>query len=449
MRTPFFLILLFSFLTLSPVALRAEAIFTEIMYDPQGADGDAGGEWVEVQVTGSDALNFATLRIADKTGTSGSFSNRTITHVIGPEEVEPGAYGIIAKNPDQFRATFPLFAGSLYSSPLSLTDEDTLHLLDAALGLLDDVSWTSDQGGKGDGNTLQKVGDEWTDGTPTPDGPFAGGTKQSDSGDTPSDTDTGGDSSHHGPAVLTSTPPFRPLVVHIGDDRLTAVGNPLSFEPVLENESPSGRPEFSWSMGDGTVIRKRSVEYEYARAGTYVVVLTVSSGNQKAVARITVRVIKPELHFVREEEGIAVSNLSSDEVNLYGWEVESGSKDFVFLGDTILLSGSSLILDPDTTGIEDISGTVDLLNPAGERYARLEPLAPFGEVAGVSSSLPAPFLPPSPTVKRPEPPPVAPLKKPLSSEGDVPESALEPVSIVVEKPQGVWEKMKQFLIQLL
>src|SRR5690606_16691719 len=151
-------------------------------------------------------------------------------------------------------------SGPLFQSTFSLTDEDTLHLLDESLLVIDEVSWISSEGGKGDGNTLQKVGEEWTNGTPTPGGPFEGGTEEGTSEEPKGE---GGESSHHGPAPLITTPPFRPLIVHIGGDRLTAVENPLHFEAKFENEPTLGRPEFLWSMGDGTLLKRRLVEHTY------------------------------------------------------------------------------------------------------------------------------------------------------------------------------------------
>ena len=90
-----------------PMYVQAQAVFTEIMYDPPSTDSESGGEWVEVFVTGSEGLDFSPFRIGDKTGTSGSFSNRSITHVLGNSEVYAGEYAVIAKNADQIRTAFP------------------------------------------------------------------------------------------------------------------------------------------------------------------------------------------------------------------------------------------------------------------------------------------------------------------------------------------------------
>jgi hypothetical protein len=459
MKNTFFFCFL---LLLFPFGAYAQMTITEIMYDPEGTDADAGGEWIEVYAE-SNVDNVISWKVADRTGESGSFANRTITHASGAETIGAGVYAVFAKDPTAFTAIFPSYDGPLFKSTFSLTDDDVIKLLNENLSEKDNVSYTADIGGKGDGNTIQKDGDVWTNGTPTPGEEFAGGTKDSNQDKEEEEKETvgstsGGTSSHSGPSPLSNTNSTKPLSLYIGEGRLTSVGSPLQFIAEVKNLTDAKRkPEFVWSMGDGRTREGEEIEYSYDRAGIYVIVVNAYEKERQGTARISVRVNESDLHITGTAEGdIVIENKHEGEINLYNFRIETEDGSFRFPLDTILLRDSTLTLSPDTTNIVVQAETSILLrNPDGAvvsesvreivsssiilseiipasfftRTSAWTQSAPISEVSTPSISPSLPTLPATETFIEDEEEKI---------------SEVAGVTFAVEKPKSMWQRMGEF-----
>lgn len=135
---------------------------TEIMYNPPG--DNTGREWIEVRNTGSDsiALSSKSLRIIDAHGKHG------IKPASGDGEVAAGALAIIATNPSAFLADYPSYTGALFKSALSLTRAGSIAAGDTGGHLFAQADYSSDAGGKNDGNSLQIKNGKLVAGRPTP-----------------------------------------------------------------------------------------------------------------------------------------------------------------------------------------------------------------------------------------------------------------------------------------
>jgi len=131
---------------------------SEIMYDAPGSD--AGHEWIEIFNDGSASVSIADWRLLE-----GGVKHK-LAAVSGGDSVQPGQYAIIADNPENFRTDFPDFNGQLFDSAFSLSNTgETLKLLNAEGATAVSVSY---QGTAGDGNSLNKSGNEFVARTPTP-----------------------------------------------------------------------------------------------------------------------------------------------------------------------------------------------------------------------------------------------------------------------------------------
>ncbi len=131
------------------LAEKGSVIITEIMYDPIGRDG--GHEWIEVYNASPSAIPFTTWKIYEG-DTNHSISGSSTSALL------PGSYAIVANNTVTFRADYPGFLGSLFHASFSLSNStDALVLRDASLTNVDSVSYSSALGGKGDGNSLQRL----------------------------------------------------------------------------------------------------------------------------------------------------------------------------------------------------------------------------------------------------------------------------------------------------
>src|SRR3970282_1941634 len=88
-------------------AAEASVSITEIMYDPKDTDSNSGGEWIEVQNTGSVAIDL----------TKWIFFENDTNHGItadGISEIPPGGYAVISRDITVFKNYFSGFPGLLF-----------------------------------------------------------------------------------------------------------------------------------------------------------------------------------------------------------------------------------------------------------------------------------------------------------------------------------------------
>lgn len=145
---------------LLPAPLSAYVAVTEIMYDL--AEGsDSGREWIEVYATGPTDLTE--LKFVE------NGSNHAIRATRGAF-IPSGAYAVIADNPAKFAADYPGYAGFLFDSAFSLSnDGESIAISDAAGNTIDIVVYTS-VSANGTGDSLQRHpgGNQFDAGVPTP-----------------------------------------------------------------------------------------------------------------------------------------------------------------------------------------------------------------------------------------------------------------------------------------
>lgn len=168
-----------------------------------------------------------------------------------------------------------------------------------------------------------------------------GGSGEGDDGD-----DNGGDESgHSGQSELSDVPEATKLAVGAGRSRLTTIGSPVIFKAITSSGDDQG-VVFTWSFGDGGSVNGEQAEHTYQFPGTYVVVVNAYRGEERAVARTTVRVIDPQIAITAIDPTyrsyIELSNPSADEVNLMSWRLYAGEQYFVFPTDTILPPNSKI-----------------------------------------------------------------------------------------------------------
>jgi hypothetical protein len=152
-------------------------LITEIMYDVPGAN--TGRQWIEVANTSTGAsaesidLSAKTLRLFD-TVSAGTVSH---AHLItsynnGTTILVPGAVAVIAENPEDFLQDWPQYSGILLKSAFSLNEAGTVGISTTDGTVLDAVNYSSAEGARGDGNSLQRSlanpGALFKAGAPTP-----------------------------------------------------------------------------------------------------------------------------------------------------------------------------------------------------------------------------------------------------------------------------------------
>ncbi len=159
--TKIFLSLALLFVLAAPASASAAVLITEIMYDLEGADG--GYEWIEVTNTGEAPVDIGAWRLFE------NGVNHKLALFAGTAPVlMPGQSAILADKPDNFVARFPAVV-PVFDSAFSLSnDGETLMLKNASGATVDQVTYRSTLGAKGDGASLHLEGEVLRPAMPNP-----------------------------------------------------------------------------------------------------------------------------------------------------------------------------------------------------------------------------------------------------------------------------------------
>lgn len=327
----------------APLTSHAAVVITEIMYDLPGSDTDR--EWVEITNQGSATVDVSGYKFFEY-GTNHGLTLATGATVLAPEQS-----AVIANNAATFKIDWPNYSGTLFDSSFSLSNTgEPLALKNSAGDIEDSVSYTSDFGAAGDGNSLHRSGNSFVARAPNP------GVFGSQSGSTPS---SGGPSSSPSSySTSTSTPTSTPaqnstITARAGGDQTVFVGAGSVFEGEALGTQGSllQNARYVWNFGDGAVAEGKSVMHTYLYPGTYIAVLSIASGEYSASDRLTVTVLLPEVALVVEADGsLVVRNASSREIDLGAWSLVRGGAIFTIPRRTFVPPGGSTRFAPGVLG---------------------------------------------------------------------------------------------------
>jgi hypothetical protein len=370
-----------------PVCVFAQVVITEIMYDIEGTD--TGREWVEVQNTGSTAVDLSLWKL---------FEANTAHKLVPVGDISLPALGfaVITDNPDKFKADNPQFSGLLFDSTFSLSNEgEVLVIRDPAGADSDSVTYQPALGGAGDGTTLQKTASGWisapaTSGLPTTATESVHSTKnegQSAASTSSSTTSTDVNgleestsvvdtlSTHSSQSVITVSRDKEDFQVTAGRPRLGFVGAPLTFEgkiKVAKNTS-SGSLQGIWSFGDGTEQTGERVRHSYEFAGDYIVVLNASLGDSSAVTKIKVKILEPQVNLNFDgQRALEITNESNYELNIGGWILETADRRLILPRDTLIAKKSSIKISLYQSSLYPAKEYVRLANPSGKVLSTIQ-----------------------------------------------------------------------------
>ncbi|OHA19653.1 MAG: hypothetical protein A2836_02105 [Candidatus Taylorbacteria bacterium RIFCSPHIGHO2_01_FULL_45_63] len=341
---------------LLPVLARADVVINEIAYDIEGSDTDR--EWIEIWNNGSESIDLSSWKLNE------ADTNHALKILQGSPLIAPDAFAVIADNAERFLADNPGFSGSLFDSSFSLSNTgENLVLKDAELTLRDQISYSSDFGAKGDGNTLSRTGSSWSAVSPTPGAansstPVVAENSNNTSSSSSQNTNSGTTPESSGVSTLNaSSPDAKKIYARSGGDRVTVVGAPMLFEGQavgLEGE-PLPNARFVWNLGDGAFREGRSFFYTYAYPGEYIVILDVSSSEWQASDRLTVKVISSPLSISRVSTGadgfVEIKNGGSLDLDISFWILKDGSHSFIFPKNTLIGKGKTIIFSASVTDL--------------------------------------------------------------------------------------------------
>jgi hypothetical protein len=367
-----------AFILVLPALVSAEVIISEIMYNPLGADHER--DWIELFNSGTDPVTIKggssgadSWRIYQESST-GSVNNRTLGTLAyqGDMIILSGEYLIVAADGVSFKVDYPGYTGKIITSGAMTLTSTISQKVGLRLGSSGTpwgvVTYSSEQGGNDDGQSLQLKSGAWVSAFPTPGvnnlsstSSSAIQTQSNYSSTTSVSISTNSNNSnsnineafsaHFSSSELSSKKTEAALSVSAGRDRLGSVGSPMEFRAINDFEY-THRANFTWSFGDGTQGVGESLIHTYDYPGEYVVVLNVESPEGKGVARTNIKIIDPGLVIsTATPQRIEIKNNSSYETSLYGWAMISGSGFFLFPKDTLIRAGQSVSFGFKATGL--------------------------------------------------------------------------------------------------
>ncbi len=346
---------------------------TEVMYDLDGTD--TGREWVEVYNNGSESTDFSKWYF---------FSDNTKHSLVPQSEsnIPAGGYAVITQDASKFRADWPNYSGLLFDSSWTglSNDGETIALKDPDLNIVSEISFTSSQGGAGDGNSLQKINSSWVGAIPTP------GMQNQSSGGGSGGSGSGGGS----PSPNIEQKPIAKkeievpqITTNILAKNTAFAGLPLkiSFRTTGLKKEPIVFGRFAWNFGDGTsfsLSEQKDFEHIYAYPGDYVLSLSYYSNPYaelpEATDRIIVKILQPEIFISSVGSGVdayvELTNNSTYELDLSHWSIKSYLHSFGIPKGTTILQNSKIKISPKLTGFngEDLKYLM-LENRSGELIA--------------------------------------------------------------------------------
>ncbi len=332
--------------------------FSEIMYDPEGAD--TGREWVEIRNDG-DQVAINSYKLFE------SNTNHAISSFQGGAVLSSGGYAIIADNPAKFLEDFPSYTGVLFDSSFSLSNAGELLVLkDSAGQTLDSLTYSPALGGNDDGTTLSKFESGWGRGDPTP------GSSNVLSLKSASTTIKGG------VTPLLSSPSVD-LTLFLPEEKLVVAGADADFSTsaLTSGGVEPSNMTYEWSFGDGGIRTGKSISYHYAESGIYLVIVEAHNGLVFAKGRMKVRAVEPtilvtDVKKTNEKVIISIKNTSAHEIDVGKWKIGTGGLRYDIPKNTIVLprmetkmSGLELGMSTSTFTL----GTTSLIFPGGQILA--------------------------------------------------------------------------------
>ncbi len=135
-------------------------IINEIMYDFEGSD--SGKEWIEIFNSGDTSVDLTNWKFYENQ------SNHNLTIIQGSINLFAGGYAVIVNDPEKFLVDYPNYNGIIIKSSFSLSNTgETISIKNGDL-VIDEINYLSNWGAQGDGNSLQKINNNWEASLPTP-----------------------------------------------------------------------------------------------------------------------------------------------------------------------------------------------------------------------------------------------------------------------------------------
>ena len=174
-------------------------------------------------------------------------------------------------------------------------------------------------------------------------------------------------SAHSNPEDLSNYNQKTTFEVSAGRERMALVGSIIEFDAKYTlNQKDQCNPVFKWSYGDGFELFGKVSSHTYKYPGEYHVVLNASCGEYKSISRTIVKVISPSVSlFVLPNNDLEIINKGKNEINIGGWKIKGGLRDFILSQDTIVSGNSKIIISREDIGENISNNQISLNNHTG------------------------------------------------------------------------------------
>lgn len=348
----------------APSWARAGVVFTEIMYDLDGADID----WVEIYNPDSVDIDITSLKLL----VSNSTSNHGIISYSGSPSISSGEYGVIVNGSVVTNFTSKWGStGNIFTASFTLPNtEGKVEMNGGDKNLpIDSVLYQGSSGANGDGNSLQKDSSgNWVASLPTP----GSGSQQAPPQEN-TNTPVGENIPQNSPSSSISNWPAEPQVfANAGKDKTVIVGAAVLFEgkALGLKKEPLDNARYLWNFGDGEIGEGKTTEHTYHYPGDYMVVLDVASGyfSGSDTAKIHAEPSPLSISSIKDDTSyfIEISNSSKSDIDISSWILSLGGKTFIIPKNTFVIGGKKLVFVNEITGLEVKEGSIpELLYPNG------------------------------------------------------------------------------------
>jgi len=364
---------------------HANLEITEVMYDPQGAN--TSHQWIEVYNNGVDSIDLSNWFVTDH-DTSWHF--RTISSD-SSTILNSNSYAIIAKtsNLADFKNKNPNLDGQILKANVTLGAESgRIGLSSDKKNIISEVSYS---GVMDNGNSLQKIDNEWKESSPTP----GSNNIQSDNNTTENISNNNNNNTNTGTNITTtnssssSSSASKISTTNVGDYKITTkiispkivtAGLPFYVSSIASTSKKdtliSGR--YVWNFGDGTSFELKSqqeLEHIYNYPGEYVLSLSFFNNYFEKIpsstSRLTIKVISADIVIISVGQGsdpfIEINNKSNNEIDTSGFIIKGVIHNFTIPVGTIILPGHKLKFSSKITSFtnDDIQSII-VTNQTGE-----------------------------------------------------------------------------------
>lgn len=359
MKIKIICILVFSFLFFSSHFAKAEVMINEIAW--MGTVDSQYGEWIELYNDSSSEVNLVDWKLYEAGGDVLIF---TLTKTISPngflviERTTPSSIDPLPEINDE--------SGSFAGGGLS-NDGEFLVLKDSSGNNIDSLDFSS---GWPAGNietkeTMQLDGSSWITASPTPgvENVPSGGGGNSGGGDDPGGGSSSGNSSNDDEEkeIIIKNPTMKGKIL---SNSLAFVGQPFNIKANIlgySNENVVlGR--LYWNFGDGTYFeQKNNFEkflHTYYYPGEYQLSLEYYAGHfskePEVISKMVVKVVPTTVVISKIGDTtdffIELTNESSNDIDISGWNLKAGTKNFFFPKNTVVLAKKKMVLGSRITG---------------------------------------------------------------------------------------------------